>query len=130
MVSGQSSAQPPSRTPQLNTLALVNVQINSGLSNNGLKKLVRTVNRTSSGKIVEPNIYINFLRAGQHLSHFFTWSDLKFTHKKDILVQFGLLLTVMIYQVLRIILFNLAKFLVTILLSSQLMLANVFSSFV
>ena len=41
LVSGQSSVQPPSSTPKLTTLALVNVQLNTGLSNNGLKKLVR-----------------------------------------------------------------------------------------
>ena len=63
-VSGQSSAQPPSSAPKLTTLALVNMQLNTGLSNNGLKKLVRTVNQTSSSKVVEPNFYMNFLRAG------------------------------------------------------------------
>ena len=77
LVSGQSSAQPPSSTPKLTTLALLNVQLNMGLSNYGLKKLVTTVNQTSSIKVVEPNFYMNFLRAGQHLSDFFTCSDLK-----------------------------------------------------
>ena len=82
MVSGQSSAQPPSSAPKLTTLALVNVQLNTGLSNSVLKKLVRTVNQTSSSKMVEPNLYMNFLKAGQHLSVFFTSSDLKITNGK------------------------------------------------
>ena len=55
LVSGQSSAQPLSSAPKLTTLALVNVQLNTGLSNNGLKKLVRAINQTSSNKMVEPN---------------------------------------------------------------------------
>ena len=82
LVSGQSSAQPPSSAPKLTTLALVNVQLNTGLSSNGLKKLVRTVNQTSSSKMVEQNFYMNFLRAGQRLSDFFTCSDLKITDRK------------------------------------------------
>ena len=82
LVLGHSSAQPPSSTPKLTTLALVNVQINTDLSNNKLKKLVRTVNQTSSSKVVEPNFYMNFLRAGQHLSDFFSCSDLKITDGK------------------------------------------------
>ena len=82
LVSGQSNAQPPSCTPNLTTLALVNVQLNTGLSNSGLKKLVRTVNQTSSSKMVEPNFYMNLLRVGQHLSDFFTCNDLKITDGK------------------------------------------------
>ena len=82
LVSGQSSAQPPSSAPKLTTLALVNVQLNTGLSNNGLKKLVRTVNHTSTSKMVEPNFYMNFIRAGQYLSNFFTCNDLKITDGK------------------------------------------------
>ena len=53
LVSGQISAQPPSSATKLTTLALVNVQLNMGLTNNGLKKLVRTVNQTSSSKMVD-----------------------------------------------------------------------------
>ena len=79
LVSGQSSTQPSLSAPKLTTLALVNVQLTTGLSNNGLKKLVRIVNQISSSKMVEPNCYMNFLRAGQHLSDFFTCSDLKIT---------------------------------------------------
>ena len=51
----QSSAQPPSSASKFTTLALVNVQLNTDLSNNRLKKLVRTVNQTSSSKMVETN---------------------------------------------------------------------------
>ena len=79
LVSGQISAQPPSSTLKLTTLTLVNVQLNTCLSNNGLKKLVRTVNQTSCSKLVEPNFYISILKAGQHLSDFFTCSYLKIT---------------------------------------------------
>ena len=86
LVLGHSSAQPPSSTPKLTTLALVNVQINTDLSNNKLKKLVRTVNKTSSSKVVEPNFYMNFIRAGQHLSDFFSCSDLKITDGKGVRV--------------------------------------------
>ena len=32
--------------------------------------------------MVEPNFYMNFLRAGQHLSDFFTCSDLKIIDRK------------------------------------------------
>ena len=32
--------------------------------------------------MVEPNFYMNFLRVGQHLSDFFTCSDLKITDRK------------------------------------------------
>ena len=32
--------------------------------------------------MVEPNFYMNFLRAGQHLSDFFTCRDLKITDRK------------------------------------------------
>ena len=55
MNSGPSGAKPTLSTPMLTTQALVNVQLNTGLSNNGLKKLVRTVNQTSDAKMVEPN---------------------------------------------------------------------------
>ena len=48
LISGQSSAQPPSSAPKLTALALVNVQLNTGLTNNGLKEQVRTVHQTSS----------------------------------------------------------------------------------
>ena len=82
LVSGQSSAQPPSSVQELTTLALINVQLNMGLSNNGLKKLVKTVNQTSSSKMVGPNFYINFLRTGQRISDFFSCSDLKITDGK------------------------------------------------
>ena len=82
LVSGQNSAQPPSSSLKLTALALVNVQLNTDLSNNGLKKLVRTINQTSSSKMVEPNFYMNFLRAGQYLCDFFTCSDLKITDRK------------------------------------------------
>ena len=75
LVSGQNSAQPQSSAPKLTTLALVNVQLNTGLSNNRLKKLVKTVNETSSSKVVEPNFYMNFLRVGQHLSDFLKITD-------------------------------------------------------
>ena len=66
VVLGQSSAQPPSSAPKLTNLAVVNVQLNTGLSNNGLEKLVRTVNKTLSSKMVKPNFYMNFLSASQH----------------------------------------------------------------
>ena len=56
LVSGQSSAQPPSSAPKLTTLAHVNIQLNTGLLNNRLKKLVRTVNQTSSSKMVGQNL--------------------------------------------------------------------------
>ena len=82
LASCQSNAQPLSSASKLTTLALANVQLNTGLSNNGLKKLFRTVNQPSSSKMVEPNFYMNFIRAGQHLSDFFTCSDLKITNGK------------------------------------------------
>ena len=128
LVSGQSSPQPPSSAPKLTILALVNVQLNTGLSNNGLKKLVRTVNQPSSSKMVEPNFYMNFLRAGQHLSDFFTCSDLKITDGKGDsgIVQVAAHCNDLSSLVNHVI--QSRKFL-AILLSSDLMVAKVFSSF-
>ena len=77
MNSGPSGAKPTLSTPMLTTQALVNVQLNTGLSNNGLKKLVRTVNQTSDAKMVEPNFYMNFQKAGRELQDFFTCTALK-----------------------------------------------------
>ena len=122
--------QPPSSAPKLTTLALVNIQLNTGLSNNGLMKLVKSVNQTSSSKMIEPNFYMNFLTSGQHLSNFFTCSDLKITDGKG---DSGTVrvdthcndLSSLVNHVIQS-----RKFLVAVLLSSELMVAMIFPHFV
>ena len=61
---------------------MVNVQLNTGLSNLGMRKLVRAVNQASDSKLVEPNFDKKFQAAGRQLKDFFTNSRIKVTNSK------------------------------------------------
>ena len=74
---GPSGARPKTTTPLLSLDALVNIQLNTGLSNISVKKLVKVVNQTAGTKLVEPNFPLNFEVAGQQLNDFFTNTQIK-----------------------------------------------------
>ena len=61
---------------------MINVQLNTGLSNVGMMKLPRVVNQTSGTKLVDPTFNKHFLAAGQKLSDFFTHSNIKASDAK------------------------------------------------
>ena len=72
---GFSGTRPKTTTLPLSADALVNIQLNTGLLNISMKKLVKAVNQTAGTKLVEPNFPLNFKVAGKQLSDFFTMSE-------------------------------------------------------
>ena len=77
VITGPTGAIPKTISPALKTQNMVNVQLNTGLSNAGVMKSARIVNQTSGTKLVEPNFNKHFLAAGRKLSDFFTHSNIK-----------------------------------------------------
>ena len=82
VITGPSGAIPKTISPALKTQDMVNVQLNTGLSNVGMMKLARVVNQTSGTKLVEPNFNKHFLAAGRKLSDFFTHLNIKASDAK------------------------------------------------
>lgn len=75
--SGRSVAKNLFDAPPVSTESLVKVQLNTGLSNFGMRKLVSTINQVADTKIVEPNFCSKFLSAGQQLASQFTMTTIK-----------------------------------------------------
>ena len=67
----------------LTTNDLVSAQLNTGLSNLGIKKLVSAVNQRHVRKLVEPNFNSNFKTAGEQLKDFFTHTLTKASNAKE-----------------------------------------------
>ena len=82
VITGPSETIPKTISPALKTQDMVNVQLNTGLSNVGMMKLARVVNQTSGTKLVKPNFNKHFLAAGQKLSDFFAHSNIKASDAK------------------------------------------------
>ena len=72
-----SSARKLFPEPMMTTEDLVQVQLNTGLSNTGMQRLASTINQVSKTKIVEPNFRAKFQTIGQQLSDFFTESTIQ-----------------------------------------------------
>ena len=75
--SGPSVAHKVNSTP-LTTQSLVNVQLNTGHSNTGMR-LASTLNKSTGIQLVEPYFKKKFAAAGQTLADFFTLSKSNFT---------------------------------------------------
>ena len=75
---GTSRAQCISRT-SLTTLDMVQVQINTGLSNKKIKELAVTLNKTTNSKIVETRFRENFTMAGRKVEGLFKVSKISLT---------------------------------------------------
>ena len=56
----------------MTTEDLVQVQLDTGLSNNGMEKLASTINQVAKSRIVEPNFRAKFQLKSKLLSDFFT----------------------------------------------------------
>ena len=78
-----SGAKLNTNIPLLTTNDLVSVQLNNGLSNLGMEKLVSDVNQTPVGKLLGPNFNSNFKAAGEQLKHFFTHTLIKASNAKE-----------------------------------------------
>ena len=74
---GSSSARALFPEPSIKTEDLVQVQLNTGLSNLGMKKLASTINRVSDTKIVETSFLAKFEAIGKQLSEFFTQTSIQ-----------------------------------------------------
>ena len=72
-----SSARKLFPEPMMTTEDLVQVQLNTGLSNTGMQRLASTMNQVSKTKIVETNFRAKFQTIGQQLSDFFTESTIQ-----------------------------------------------------
>ena len=72
---GASVAQQLFKTP-LSTQDMVHIQQNTGLSNNGMRKLGSTLNQISPLRLVEPNFQLKFAQAGQKVADHFTASSM------------------------------------------------------
>ena len=79
--SGPSIAHKVNSTP-LTTQSLVNVQLNTGLSNTGMRLLASTLNKSTGIRLVEPYFEQKFAAAGQTLADFFTLLESNFTMEK------------------------------------------------
>ena len=75
---GTSRAQCISRT-SLTTLDMVQVQINTGLSNKKMQELAVTLNKTTKSKIVETKFRENFTMAGRKIEGLFKVSKISLT---------------------------------------------------
>ena len=82
VITGPSGTIPKTISPALKTQDMVNVQLNTGLSNVGMMKLARVVNQTSGTNLVESNFNKQFLAAGRKLSDFFTHPNIKVSDAK------------------------------------------------
>nr|XP_012558535.2 uncharacterized protein LOC105845381 [Hydra vulgaris] len=72
--SSSSARQLFSSNSSISVKDLAKVQANTGLSNNGIKRLAATINQSTSQQIVEKNYAINFDKFSKQLVHHFTSS--------------------------------------------------------
>ncbi|XP_047125707.1 uncharacterized protein LOC124807639 isoform X2 [Hydra vulgaris] len=66
--------------PVVTAQDLAQVQINTGLSNNGIRKLATTINNVSTTKVLEPYIVKKFQNLGKNLKESFTQITAAFTN--------------------------------------------------
>ena len=60
----------------MTTEDLVQVQLNTGLSNNGMERLASTINQVAKSRIVESNFRAKFQLKSKLLSDFFTQASI------------------------------------------------------
>ena len=77
------STKNSTETALITTKDLVQVQLNTGLSNTGMRKLVSTLNVASSSKIVEPHFQKKFSEAGKALLDYFSVSKIVVSKNND-----------------------------------------------
>ena len=77
------STKNSTETGLITTKDLVQVQLNTGLSNTGMRKLVSTLNVASSSKIVEPHFQKKFSEAGKALLDYFSVSKIVVSKNND-----------------------------------------------
>jgi hypothetical protein len=77
------SRQSTEKSPMLTTTDMVKVQNNTGLSNNKIRGLASTLNKSFGARLVEPNFREDFASVGKKLEAFFTTTTVCDSSKKD-----------------------------------------------
>ena len=77
------SCQALEKSPLLSTTDLVKVQVNTGLSNNKIRGLATTLNKSFGARLIEPNFRGGFANIGKQLESFFTVTTVHDTSKKE-----------------------------------------------